>query len=148
MGSKLRKEEIIHKINEFNITLDDDTKWTNDKMIKKLGYVYLENDEHNSDSFGVNYVQSLETVQLCKHMKDEINNLINQNEIFLEIVTTKNDLKQHKQNTQYRQYRSRNLINQGTCPRCGGQLILRQAKYGCFYGCTNYPKCKFTLNCN
>lgn len=74
MGSKLRKEEIIHKINEFNITLDDDTKWTNDKMIKKLGYVYLENDEHNSDSFGVNYVQSLETVQLCKHMKDEINN--------------------------------------------------------------------------
>ena len=64
------------------------------------------------------------------------------------IVTTKNDFKQHKQNTQYRQYRSRNLINQGTCPRCGGQLILRQAKYGCFYGCTNYPKCKFTLNCN
>ena len=64
------------------------------------------------------------------------------------IVTTKNDFKQHKQNTQYRQYRSRSLINQGTCRRCGGQLILRQAKYGYFYGCTNYPKCKFTLNCN
>lgn len=30
------------------------------------------------------------------------------------------------------------------CPKCGGSLILREGKYGKFYGCTNYPKCKFT----
>jgi hypothetical protein len=30
------------------------------------------------------------------------------------------------------------------CPYCGGQLVLRQGKSGSFYGCTNYPKCKFT----
>lgn len=28
------------------------------------------------------------------------------------------------------------------CPECGGQLILRQSKYGLFYGCSNYPRCK------
>ncbi|MBR0158213.1 MAG: NERD domain-containing protein [Clostridia bacterium] len=29
------------------------------------------------------------------------------------------------------------------CPRCGGNLILRRGKYGSFYGCSNYPKCRF-----
>ena len=35
------------------------------------------------------------------------------------------------------------------CPRCGADLILRTAKKGSnvgnrFYGCSNYPKCRFT----
>ena len=38
-----------------------------------------------------------------------------------------------------------------TCPRCGGKLVLRTAKQGAsagtqFYGCSNYPNCKFTKN--
>ncbi|MGN0771741.1 MAG: NERD domain-containing protein [Christensenellales bacterium] len=32
----------------------------------------------------------------------------------------------------------------GICPRCGGKLVVRKGKYGEFYGCSNYPKCKFT----
>ena len=30
------------------------------------------------------------------------------------------------------------------CPRCGGRLIIRKGPYGDFYGCSNYPKCRFT----
>ena len=30
------------------------------------------------------------------------------------------------------------------CPKCGGRLVERRGKYGSFYGCSNYPKCKFT----
>ena len=30
------------------------------------------------------------------------------------------------------------------CPRCGGRLVLRDGKYGDFYGCSNYPRCRFT----
>ncbi|MCH3961750.1 MAG: topoisomerase DNA-binding C4 zinc finger domain-containing protein [Solobacterium sp.] len=30
------------------------------------------------------------------------------------------------------------------CPWCGGELVLRQGKYGMFYGCRNYPRCTFT----
>ena len=34
------------------------------------------------------------------------------------------------------------------CPKCGGDLVLRVAKRGDnkgkeFYGCSNYPKCKY-----
>ena len=37
------------------------------------------------------------------------------------------------------------------CPRCGGKLILRTAKRGSnignsFYGCSNYPKCRYIQN--
>jgi len=30
------------------------------------------------------------------------------------------------------------------CPQCGGNLIERKGKFGKFYGCSNYPKCRFT----
>ena len=34
-------------------------------------------------------------------------------------------------------------FNSGICPKCGGHLIGRNGKYGTFYGCSNYPKCKY-----
>ena len=32
------------------------------------------------------------------------------------------------------------------CPDCGGKLKLRIGKYGWFWGCSNYPSCRFTKN--
>lgn len=32
------------------------------------------------------------------------------------------------------------------CPRCGGELAKRKGKFGEFFGCTNFPKCRFTKN--
>jgi len=32
------------------------------------------------------------------------------------------------------------------CPRCGGKLVQRTGKYGSFFGCSNYPKCTYTIN--
>jgi hypothetical protein len=37
-------------------------------------------------------------------------------------------------------------IASGICPRCGGTLVRRNGKYGQFYGCSNYPRCRFTAN--
>ena len=31
-----------------------------------------------------------------------------------------------------------------TCPECGSPMVLRHGKYGDFYGCTAYPKCRHT----
>ena len=41
--------------------------------------------------------------------------------------------------------------NPTKCPRCGGKLVIRTAKKGVnagtqFYGCSNYPECKYTRN--
>ena len=45
------------------------------------------------------------------------------------------------QNITEKQLKKRNLI----CPRCNSELKLRNGKYGKFYGCSNYPNCKFTM---
>ena len=34
-------------------------------------------------------------------------------------------------------------ISNNICPRCHSELVLRKGQYGNFYGCSNYPKCKF-----
>lgn len=33
-----------------------------------------------------------------------------------------------------------------TCPVCGGVLIKRKGKYGYFYGCEGFPRCRYTQN--
>jgi DNA topoisomerase-1 len=30
------------------------------------------------------------------------------------------------------------------CELCGGDMVLRNGRYGSFYACANYPTCKFT----
>lgn len=32
------------------------------------------------------------------------------------------------------------------CPRCGGELRRRNGKFGAFFGCSNYPRCRYTRN--
>ena len=34
-------------------------------------------------------------------------------------------------------------IDNNICPRCGAPLVLRNGSRGAFYGCSNYPKCRF-----
>lgn len=36
-------------------------------------------------------------------------------------------------------------IKGNLCPQCGGNMVLRQSKFGSFKGCSNYPSCKFTV---
>lgn len=35
-------------------------------------------------------------------------------------------------------------VNALVCPNCGGILQLRNGQYGGFYGCSNYPRCKYS----
>ena len=38
------------------------------------------------------------------------------------------------------------LVGQGICPQCGSDLVIRHSKYGEFFGCSNYPHCRFSFN--
>ena len=62
------------------------------------------------------------------------------------IPDSKENRREHIHNV--RSYeRKRNLaVASGKCPRCGGELVLRHSKYGSFFGCSNYPRCKFTTH--
>lgn len=74
-------------------------------------------------------------VSLSNEEMDEIYNKL------LEI-NSKMTNKEHIQNI----IKTKNEIAQNICPRCGGRLVLRNGKNGVFYGCSNFPKCRFTKN--
>ena len=58
------------------------------------------------------------------------------------ILANKNQRKEHvkvvKNNIQE--------FNSNMCPKCGGTLVERNGKNGVFLGCSNYPRCKYTIN--
>ena len=54
---------------------------------------------------------------------------------------------QHLQNLQGMMEGKYKTIESGHCPRCGGELILREGAYGKFYGCSNYANCHYTQPC-
>lgn len=76
-------------------------------------------------------LQHGENVLTVKQMKNAYEALLSSR---IEITT-----QEHIQNIREQQ---RNL-ERGICPRCGGDLVLRNGKYGEFWGCSNYPKYKF-----
>ncbi len=40
--------------------------------------------------------------------------------------------------------RKEEAMRYGICPLCGGRIVLRNGRYGQFYGCSDYPSCKIT----
>lgn len=56
-------------------------------------------------------------------------------------VNTQKHIKEIKGNLT----QEKEAISNRKCPKCNGNLIFRKGKYGNFYGCENYPKCRFTI---
>lgn len=70
---------------------------------------------------------------------DQAYEVINQN-----AIVNEETIKEHNSNVkQYIQYKEE-IANKGVCPRCGEKLIQRNGKNGTFFGCSNYPKCRYT----
>lgn len=64
----------------------------------------------------------------------------------IRLKASKENRKQHRRDILSVKKQKKDAISSGKCPRCGGILVLRKGKYGSFYGCSNYPKCNYTLN--
>ena len=61
-------------------------------------------------------------------------------------VKDKKARKEHVKSAQATKRRRDEAVANGICPKCGSQLVLRKGQYGKFYGCSNYPNCRYTLN--
>lgn len=71
------------------------------------------------------------------------------NQIFMKLnasnVDSKENRKTHVEAIHKNLEEKNNNIKSDICPRCGGKLVARTGKYGPFKGCSNFPKCRFTL---
>ena len=50
----------------------------------------------------------------------------------------------HVHNVEAAAERREEKVRQGVCPRCGGRLVVKHGRNGDFYGCSNYPDCRYT----
>ena len=88
--------------------------------------------------------------RVIKGYRQQILSVDDVNSIYASIMNTSlvgaENEKQHIQSVKNRVIQKENALRAGRCPRCGNSLVLRKGKYGNFYGCSSYPRCKFTQN--
>lgn len=49
-----------------------------------------------------------------------------------------------RQNQKDKAELERARIQEGKCPRCGGELSKKKGRHGSFYGCSGFPNCRYT----
>ena len=37
-------------------------------------------------------------------------------------------------------------MTKGKCPNCGGELVKKNSRNGAFLSCSNFPKCRFSMD--
>lgn len=74
---------------------------------------------------------------LTNNEVNEIVNLISSSNVVAKRTSKKKHIAKAKENKSRRNAPA-------ICPKCGAKLAIRNGKYGLFYGCSNYPSCKFT----
>lgn len=84
-------------------------------------------------------IKAYKTVIFTEDEVKEVNEILNKNYIVDEEME-----QTHNTEVLQAKYRRAQSVTSGICPLCGGRLVLRNGRYGSFYGCSNYPKCKFT----
>lgn len=141
--------------------------WQNNSHIKHLKkYLNIKTNIFSLITFSdrgdlMNINVTSQNVYICNHcyVSKVIRNIWNSNPdvlneseinlIYNKLLSLTNKTKagkiQHIQNINHR------FNNTNICPACGGKLILRTARKGStavnnFYGCSNYPKCRYTKN--
>ena len=83
-------------------------------------------------------IESYKTIYLNNEDVKEIAQLLSDYNMRNE-VSNKSHIRNIKQIKRERE----TLPQNGICPKCGGKLVQRNGKYGVFFGCSNYPECKF-----
>jgi predicted RNA-binding Zn-ribbon protein involved in translation (DUF1610 family) len=76
------------------------------------------------------------SIDEMKNISDKLNQLSIRNK-----KETRKHIKQVKKQVRER----RKMEKSKVCPKCGNSLIQRKGKYGKFYGCSNFPNCRYTL---
>lgn len=100
-------------------------------------------DETFPNLINLNYTSNMEK-ELDKISNGEI-----------EEITVLNDFYNNMEDSVKNIKNNQNIVNKiplvledVVCPKCGCPMIERQGKYGKFYGCSTYPKCKGIVSIN
>jgi DNA-directed RNA polymerase subunit RPC12/RpoP len=94
---------------------------------------------------GIGYIDYIKSKKQKIISSNEVSKIISQ----IESGRLSKTFKTHREHVKH----VKNIIEEkkNICPKCGSKLVLRTVKKGVnagnqFYGCSNYPKCRYTTN--
>ena len=88
----------------------------------------------------VPYIKQFRDVVISSEQMDSFGRRI------LEVISTSEYARKEHIDNVHRNMEHRDAaVANGRCPLCGGTLVIRNGRYGQFYGCSNYPNCKYIL---
>jgi hypothetical protein len=114
------------------------------KIVGKLPvYSLVVFAQNNAMELGIDNVIDLSKLRSVLRYGEDILTTEEMEKAYERLLSAKADIttKEHVKNIRKQQ----SDLEKGVCPRCGGELVLRDGKYGEFWGCSNYPNCKFIL---
>lgn len=133
----IRADQLVETIKKINEQSKD--KSYSEKEMRDIAQFYLDDNRPDRSDYADKYekmVQKIE-VQMDTSNKSEksIDKDNNKSESFDKKVSNAD----------------KSTSTDKLCPKCGANLILRKAKKGdnvgkSFYGCSNFPKCRYTEN--
>ena len=122
------------------------------KNFNDFNYISIVTFTTNADLKVTAKTDVIYTTKLLKTIEKYNNHTIsdeNKEEIHMKLLSlnidNKDNRKIHVQAIHNDIKEKNNKINNNLCPKCSGELVNRKGKYGEFKGCSNFPKCRFTV---
>ena len=96
-------------------------------------------------TFKVNSNEIIYINDLLTRIQSYEENTIDNIQEIVDIINKSNIIDKEKRKEHIKHVKNISQEDKKRCPKCGGNLVKRNGKYGEFIGCSNYPRCKFTL---
>ncbi len=96
----------------------------------------------------VKHFPEIVDINFTAKMEDSLDKIANGEKNWVEALREFYEPFEENLNKKYKEIKGAGILEktEKKCPRCGAQLLIRVSKYGRFLACSNYPKCKYTLD--
>lgn len=126
--------------------LEQNLELSKDKFISIVVFLQGATIKVSSKKHVIYLNQLLSTIEQYKEMKFTQEQMLSVIDKLEKLNTNNKEMrKTHVAQINKRVSYGEDRIAAGRCPKCDGFLIQRKGKYGEFKGCSNYPKCRFTI---
>lgn len=127
------------------------------KEMLNIGQSFLERNREERKDYFAKYENLLNEIKEQKENSDDNQIKVSADKLTEHQIMEENDKKKENLSvdnniTNKSDKKEKSTVSTGlVCPRCGSELVIRTAKKGknvgnMFYGCSNFPKCRFVRN--
>ena len=96
----------------------------------------------------INHFPEIVDISFTAKMEEDLDEIAAGKEKWIKVLNKFYEPFEENLQKKYKEISKKDLIEktEKICPKCGAPLLIRLGKFGKFYACSNFPKCKYTEN--